>query len=192
MQGFKCSTPLLLVASAFPALERLSLVGMPLTYMDLEHLSVCTQLTSLELDSCNLTAETLSSQGTITSPLAAVSSIRQLKLNGVSSTLARGLTQLTSLHLGSKEEALTDCMGSISGMYNLQQLRVVSAKDCTERVSMPVFLHLLTTAVQLRVLELPWPAGDGSAPHTRHAAHAPDMHLVEHHRGQVTVSLQLG
>jgi hypothetical protein len=155
MQGFKCSTPSLSVAAAFPALEALAVVGMPLTYMDLEHLSACTQLTSLELDSCNVTAETVSSQGTTKSPLAAVSSIRQLKLSGVSSTTACGLTQLTSLHVESEYGTAADCIGNIGGMHNLQQLRVITAKNWVTVVSMPVLQQLVTTASQLRVLELP-------------------------------------
>jgi hypothetical protein len=154
MQGFKCGTPSLLVASAFPALERLAVVNMPLTYMDLEQLSVCTHLTALELDSCQLTNETGSSQATITSPLAAVSSIRQLKLSGVSSTLARGLTQLTSLHLGSRQETMEDFKRSISGMCSLQELRVGVAKNWTSGLSMPMLKQLVTTAAQLKVLEL--------------------------------------
>jgi hypothetical protein len=154
MQGFKCSTPLLLVASAFPALEKLAVVSMPLTYMDLEHLSVCTQLTSLELDSCNLTAEIASSKGTSTSPLAAVSSIRQLKLNEVSSAIACGLTQLTSLALilEAREETEADCIKCTTGMNNLQQLQVVTSRGWD---SMPLLQQLVTTSAQLRVLELP-------------------------------------
>jgi hypothetical protein len=154
MQGFKCGTPSLLVASAFPALERLAVVNMPLTYMDLEQLSVCSLLTSLELDSCQLTNETGSSQATTTSPLAAVSSFRQLKLSGVSSTIACGLTQLTSLHLGSRAETLTDCIGNTSGLHSLEELRVVVAKSWTSGLSMPMLKQLVTTAAQLKVLEL--------------------------------------
>jgi hypothetical protein len=137
------------VASAFPALERLAVVNMPLTCMDLEQLSVCTHLTSLELDSCQPTDETGSSQATTTSPLAAVSSFRQLKLSRVSSTLARGLTQLTSLHLESQGETLKECIGNISGVCSLQQLCVVSAKYPTTTVSTLVFQQLVTTAASL-------------------------------------------
>jgi hypothetical protein len=164
MQGFNCSTPLLLTACAFPAVEKLAVVSMPLAYMDLEHLSVCTQLTSLELDSCNLTAEIASSQGTSTSPLAAVSSIRRLKLNGVSSTLARGLTQLTSLHYGVRKANVADFIGSISGMCSLQELHLVSRRvqvpaRLEQDVSMPMWQQLVTTSAQLRVLELPCSLG---------------------------------
>jgi hypothetical protein len=39
-------------------------------------------------------------------------------------------------------------------MHNLQELRVVSAKNWNDRISMPMLTQLITTAAQLRVLEL--------------------------------------
>jgi hypothetical protein len=156
MQGFECHTSSLLVASALPALESLVTVHMRLSDMDLEHLSACTQLTSLKLDCCEITAETASSQApSITSPLAELSSIRQLEINGVSSAIACGVTQLTSLHVGyTEEEDVMDILRCTAGMHNLQELWMAVA-DYWGEVSMPMLQQLVTTASQLRVLRLP-------------------------------------
>jgi hypothetical protein len=177
-----------MLAAAFPALERLTVVGIPLSCTDLEHLAACTQLTCLELTSCHLTDDTATSQGTNPSPLAAVTTIRQLKLSAVSSAIASGLTQLTSLHFESRHISVVNCMNSISGMHNLQQLRVLSAtSDWLTADKVPLLQQLVTTAVQLRVLQLPRACDLGQqevdlllthAPHLTHLS-CYSVHLTE-------------
>jgi hypothetical protein len=148
VQGFYDSSPVLLVAAAFPALERLVISDMQLTYMDLEHLSTCTHLISLMLTSCQLLPTRASRQDT--SPLASVASLRELQASGLGSTIARGLTQLTSLQLRLRDETIADCLRNLRGIQNLQQLHVVARNPPRT----PVLHELLGTTVQLRDLRL--------------------------------------
>jgi hypothetical protein len=101
------STPVLELASAaFPALQSLKLCNVSVTRADLGSLSACTQLSSLQLGSCQLQQAGASSN---LSPLSALHSLRQLSFVNTSnagSSIAAGLTQLAGLCLSMGDEQL--------------------------------------------------------------------------------------
>jgi hypothetical protein len=90
-------TPVLqLVSAAFPALQSVKLSPMSFARADLGSLSACTQLVHLTPLNCQLHQ---SEADSITSPLSAVNSLRQLSLQGTDSSITAGLTSLTGLSL---------------------------------------------------------------------------------------------
>jgi hypothetical protein len=106
------STPARLVAAAFPALQRLELVRVFLSWEDLQALTYCSQLLCLVVGCAFLPAA-----APATNPLAPLASLRELHVAETSSSLAQGLTQLTSLRLNSRTEALSQLiMQRLDGM----------------------------------------------------------------------------
>jgi hypothetical protein len=152
LQGFPGgSTPAKLVASAFPALQKLVINFMPLTFADLSSLTACSQLSSLDLCICQLQP---SGDAGHTSPLSAVASLRQLSLWDTVSNIAAGLTQLTSLSLRYRQEAVADCLVHIRGLTQLQSLELGDVGDPHITVAPKEVLTILESCKQLTSLTL--------------------------------------
>jgi hypothetical protein len=108
-----------LVAAAFLALKSLCLFEVDTTASDLGQLSGCTQLSRLTLSNCSIAGAR--AQGPGSSPLKALTSLRELVVCNMPSALAAGATQLTSLKL---TDNLMKLAAGLSGMSNLQQLEL--------------------------------------------------------------------
>jgi hypothetical protein len=119
VQGsLRTSTPAKLAATAFPALQRVELEQVSLNWDDLHALAAFSQLSSLSVDGCAL-PETAPADN----PLAAIASLKELHVTATSSLIARSLTQLTSLHLHSGTDHVSQLiMHRLNGMQQLQQL----------------------------------------------------------------------
>jgi hypothetical protein len=116
------STPAKLIAAAFPALHRLELT-MSLKWKDLDALTSCSQLSCLCLSDCDLPAT-----APPTNPLASLASLKELHVFRTSSIIAQGLTQLTSLHVFSRTDTLSQhIMPCLNGMQHLQQLHLTGS-----------------------------------------------------------------
>jgi hypothetical protein len=105
MQGFPDgSTPAKLVASAFPALQKLEIIDITLSYADISSLTACSQLSSLTLRTFQV--QPIAGAGR-SSPLSAVASLRQLSVHYTLSSIVAGLTQLHHLELRGAQFAVT-------------------------------------------------------------------------------------
>jgi hypothetical protein len=122
MQGAPgTSTPAKLVSAAFPALQRLELAGLSLSWQDLHALAACPQLFSLDVEVCALPAP-----APATNPLTALTSLRELHVKESNITLACGLPQVTSLCLHSRMEHLSSIIvPCMCGMQQLRQLKLL-------------------------------------------------------------------
>jgi hypothetical protein len=119
------STPAKLISAAFPALQRLELVQLSLDWKDLHALTSCPQLSCLVLDTCTLPAA-----APATNPLAALASLRELHVTETCSSIAQGLTQVTSLYLHSETDTLSQLViHRLKGMLQLQQLELGGADN---------------------------------------------------------------
>jgi hypothetical protein len=138
-----------LLSSAFPALQRLELLGLSLDYADVSRLADCSCLSSLKLSNCNV----ITTPPGTSSPLATIGSLRQLCLGGVSSSFAAGLAQLTSLSVGSSELP-SKRLANISGLTQLQHLEYPAAASTYGWYGFREVKHVCTTFTQLRGLAL--------------------------------------
>jgi hypothetical protein len=137
---------------------------MSLTHADLSSLSACSQLSSMKLNSCQVQATGLDS---ITSPLSAVRSLRQLSVEGTSSSIVAGLTQLTRLSLigpnqaeGLPREAEAQRVARITGVTQLQDLHLgYDAFEWPPPIDAELVVSLLTSLKQLTSLALGYEVG---------------------------------
>jgi hypothetical protein len=81
-------------------------------------------------------------------------SLRQLYLGGISSSFAAGLTQLTSLSLGSNQEPPSQRLANISAVTQLQYLEYQAAWGAHGCLADGLVKHICTTFTQLRSLAL--------------------------------------
>jgi hypothetical protein len=143
------STPTQLAATAFPALQHLELVQVSLEWEDLRALTSCSQLSSLHITKCVLPAA-----APATNPLVTLASLKELHVTGTSTSLARGLTQLTSLCLHSDTETLLQLIKRVlDGMQQLQQLDL-GGPDNNYEVPAAVMEQLFSAAPHLTGLTL--------------------------------------
>jgi hypothetical protein len=142
---------------------------MLLTCKDLSSLAACSQLADLMLCDCHLQQPKRSSNA---SPLSSVHSLRQLSLNYTRSSIAAGLTQLTGLRLGSRHETEAECVEHISGLTQLQTLRMGHTGSNT--LSTETIASIATAHTQLTSLALD------------HSVCQPDFDVLLTHATQLT------
>jgi hypothetical protein len=121
---------------------------MSVTWADLSSLSACSQLSSLELNSCQVQA---AGPDSITSPLSAVRSLTQLSVIDAPTSIAASLTQLTGLSVVSDRETVGECLGHIKRLTQLQKLELDST-DC--EITAGQVVSILTSLKQLTSLAL--------------------------------------
>jgi hypothetical protein len=120
---------------------------MSLNWRDLHALACCSQLSSLHVHRCVLPAT-----APATHPLAALASLKELHVVETRSSLAQGLTQLTSVCMHSEAETLSQlARPRLDGMQQLQQVDL-QGKDSD--VPAAVVAQLFSAAPNLRSLRL--------------------------------------
>jgi hypothetical protein len=118
---------------------------MSFKYSDLCYLAACTQLSSLAFASC-LLLQGPAPGSDATSPLTGLASLRELNISGTNSSIARGLTQLTSLVFGSEEDATAELLRHLEGMSHLERLELGNTRD---RFNALMAMSLFTKCPQL-------------------------------------------
>jgi hypothetical protein len=136
------------VSAAFPALQAVKLSHMSLSHADLSSLTACSQLTHLDLQSCEL--QETGPKRTM-SPLSALHSLKQLSLEDTDSSIASGLTQLTGLSDLYGDETLDECLKHITCLTQLQHLEL--DKD-TYNITSEQVASIVTSLRQLTSLGL--------------------------------------
>jgi hypothetical protein len=134
-------------------LQRLDLVFVSVAVTDLNHLAASSQISSLTFFCCQLPALPVGQN-----PLTALASLKMLTIKHSGGTsCVKGLTQLTSLHLGRSRQSVDEVLTSLAGCTQLQELELCfpNYEMGLEHVVGPQHIQqILAISSQLRSLEL--------------------------------------